>query len=240
MYHYTYKVVSQSGKFYVGRHSTENIDDGYVGSGKWVRSIKDTNILEKEILDFYDDFDSLVSAEQKLIAEHINDPNNMNFNLSPVGFSTGKMNPAKDNSERKKRSERVSGDGNPAKMLEVRIKISRSLKRRFLEKENHPMFGKFHTETSKNKIRDSKIGSCASPETKLKLSDINRNRVLSGKNPDFTMKGKNHSVEAKARMAKAQQNRQRKICPYCGKESAVNTYARWHGEKCIERDRLGL
>jgi hypothetical protein len=40
MIHYTYMTVSDTGKYYVGRHSTSNLFDGYKGSGKWVRSIK--------------------------------------------------------------------------------------------------------------------------------------------------------------------------------------------------------
>lgn len=33
-YHYIYKITrNQDGKFYVGMHSTDDLDDGYFGSG---------------------------------------------------------------------------------------------------------------------------------------------------------------------------------------------------------------
>lgn len=54
MLHYTYKISHPSGKYYLGKHSTENLEDGYMGSGIWPRSIKDKSILSKEILEFCD------------------------------------------------------------------------------------------------------------------------------------------------------------------------------------------
>lgn len=49
MYHILYRTTMQdSNKFYVGRQSTTNLKDGYLGSGKWVRSIKDKSVLSRE------------------------------------------------------------------------------------------------------------------------------------------------------------------------------------------------
>lgn len=44
MKHFIYKTISPSGKFYISRHSTNNIDDGYLGSGKWIRSIRNKSV----------------------------------------------------------------------------------------------------------------------------------------------------------------------------------------------------
>jgi hypothetical protein len=65
MFNYTYKITSTSGKYYVGRHSTNNINDGYIGSGKWVRNIKDKSKLSKKILEYFDNFEELKKAEGK-------------------------------------------------------------------------------------------------------------------------------------------------------------------------------
>lgn len=35
MFYFTYITTHTNGKFYVGRHSTEKLDDRYFGSGKW-------------------------------------------------------------------------------------------------------------------------------------------------------------------------------------------------------------
>jgi hypothetical protein len=78
MIHYTYKITDpHSGRYYVGRHSTENINDSYIGSGKWIRSLNDKKNLIKEILSYYDDFKSLCEAEETLITEHYNNELNM-------------------------------------------------------------------------------------------------------------------------------------------------------------------
>ena len=106
-YHFIYKTTSPSGKYYIGRHSTTDLHDGYVGSGKWVRSIKDRRSLVREILAFCDDFDTLLITEQQYLTEHVGQPNCMNFNNSPVGFASGDLNPAKTELERAKRSERL-------------------------------------------------------------------------------------------------------------------------------------
>ncbi len=35
-YHYIYKITRDDGHYYVGMHSTDNLDDGYFGSGKYI------------------------------------------------------------------------------------------------------------------------------------------------------------------------------------------------------------
>ena len=89
--HLIYKTSSPSGKYYVGRHTTSDINDGYVGSGKWVRSIKDSSRLIREILEICPTFDMLVAAERKYLSEHVGKENCMNFNNQPVGFGSGKF-----------------------------------------------------------------------------------------------------------------------------------------------------
>jgi len=145
-YFYTYKTTHSSGKYYIGRHTTNKINDNYFGSGTWVRSIKDKSELQREILEFYESFEALLEAEQKLINENLNLPNCMNFNNSTCGFASGDLNPACSEEGRLRTSKRVSGDLNPAKRPEVAEKISESNKKH--AKEN-PRFGYKHSEESK-------------------------------------------------------------------------------------------
>ena len=55
IYHFIYKTISDSGKYYIGRHSTKNLNDGYFGSGKWIRSLKNKSNLKREIIEFLPD-----------------------------------------------------------------------------------------------------------------------------------------------------------------------------------------
>jgi hypothetical protein len=68
-YHYIYKTTCNvNGKYYIGMHSTDNLEDGYMGSGKrlW-NSInyhgKETHV--KEILEYCKSREELVDLEKK-------------------------------------------------------------------------------------------------------------------------------------------------------------------------------
>jgi hypothetical protein len=90
----------------VGRHSTEKLDDGYMGSGKWPFLCQQSGIaLDREILEFYDSVEEVKKAEGKLLDEHFGKPECMNFSNVPAGWPTGDANPARTPEERKKRSE---------------------------------------------------------------------------------------------------------------------------------------
>lgn len=39
MYHYVYKVLFESGEYYIGKHSTADLDDGYKGSGRSLKEL---------------------------------------------------------------------------------------------------------------------------------------------------------------------------------------------------------
>lgn len=62
--------------------------------------------------------------------------------------------------------------------------------------ENHPMYGKHHTEETKEKISQANTGRIQSEETRKKISDA----VSGDKNPFY---GKKHSEEAKRKMSEA-------------------------------------
>jgi hypothetical protein len=88
-YHFIYKTSSPSGKYYFGRHSTSNLNDGYYGSGKWVRSVKQKEKLTTEIIEYAPSFQELLLLEEKYLQEYVGKPNCMNFNKLSVGFPFG-------------------------------------------------------------------------------------------------------------------------------------------------------
>jgi len=69
--HYLYKIENKlNGKIYIGVHSTENINDGYMGSSTLVsRAIEKygRNNFSKTILEYCDSRESLMDLEKKIV-----------------------------------------------------------------------------------------------------------------------------------------------------------------------------
>ena len=90
-YHYIYKItrIDGSDKFYIGMHSTDNLDDGYFGSGSLLsRSIKkhgqDKHV--KEILEHLPTREALKLREKELVNEELlGDKRCMNLKLGGHG-----------------------------------------------------------------------------------------------------------------------------------------------------------
>lgn len=86
VYHYTYKTTNLiNGKYYLGMHSTSNLNDGYLGSGvilwKSINKYGREN-FKLEILQFYKNRKELKLNEEKLIDEKVLlDPMCMNLSI---------------------------------------------------------------------------------------------------------------------------------------------------------------
>lgn len=87
-YHFLYKTTNLlNGTFYIGIHSTNNLNDGYLGSGKRLRrSIKKygTENFKLEILEFFENRELLVEKEKELVNTDLLQNNNC-MNLRPGG-----------------------------------------------------------------------------------------------------------------------------------------------------------
>lgn len=87
-YHYIYKITClKNNRYYIGMHSTDNLEDGYFGGGKRIKnSVKKhgKDVHRKEILEFFESRDLLRQREIELVNEELlNDP--MCMNLQPGG-----------------------------------------------------------------------------------------------------------------------------------------------------------
>ena len=89
-YHYIYKITCNiTNKYYIGMHSTNNLEDGYFGSGKrlWF-SInyhgKENHV--KDILEFLPNRQLLKEREEKIVNQHLlNEPLCMNLVIGGQG-----------------------------------------------------------------------------------------------------------------------------------------------------------
>ena len=83
-----YKTTHKNGRYYIGKHETNDVNDGYLGSGNWVKSIKDILELSREILTEATSEVELRQLEEYYIALHYDDPLNMNFKRASVGLTS--------------------------------------------------------------------------------------------------------------------------------------------------------
>ena len=101
MYHYFYKIVNKvDGKFYYGVHNTENIEDGYSGSGKILKlAYKKYGIdnFEKTIEKFFDTEEEAFAYEKEIVNEDmIKNPMCYNAQIGGKYFGTLGMVTVKD------------------------------------------------------------------------------------------------------------------------------------------------
>ena len=161
-YHYIYKITRNDGKYYIGMHSTNTLEDGYFGSGTLIiNSIKKHGLERhhKEILEFCQSRAELKIRERQYVNnELIADPNCMNLQLGGGGGFISKEHQIKCAS--------AGGKANGAKIAWFRHRakmskaVSDELKRRHVNGlvNYRGMLGKKHTETTKNKMRESASG----------------------------------------------------------------------------------
>jgi hypothetical protein len=155
--HYTYKITHQNGRYYVGRRSTKKdpLLDSYMGSGKWVKGVKDKSTLTKTIIAYYPTSEELKVGEMELIDKYFDDVYCMNIMYSSCGFVTGDKHPQfgkigelshmygrKASAEhRRKNSDAKSGQKHPQTTITnhiaklIKIRISEVIKDRAITEE---------------------------------------------------------------------------------------------------------
>lgn len=158
MYHTIYLITNKvNNKKYIGKHSTLDLYDTYMGSGKLLRYAINKHGIEnfkKEILFVFNNKQDMEAKEKELINETVIKGNSF-YNLSPGGQGGDMLKFASEERKRLK-SERISIKikGKP-KSLEHRKSIS--LFHADVSGNNNPMFGKPHKESTKNKIREKSL-----------------------------------------------------------------------------------
>lgn len=214
-YHYVYIITNKiNHKFYIGKHSTNNLDDGYMGSGIAVSKAIQKYGLEnfsKRILCFCDSSDDALKVEEFLVTENlIKREDCYNANIGGKGGSI------------KGKHWNLSN--------ETKKRISEALKGKYVG-ESNPRYGTHHTEETKQKMRESSKnktedyrlkmskslkGHKVSNETRAKISETLKNsgfQSTKGKhwkvseegkiNIGNAHKGKHHSEETKQKMSEA-------------------------------------
>ena len=140
-YHYFYKITNTiNGHFYYGVHNTDNLDDGYMGSGKRLLVAYEKYGIanfRKEVICFFDTADEAFKYESEYVTESLT-KNDDCYNIQKGGrtFNTSGMLPV------------VDKEGN---CFLVNKDDERYKNGEFV----FNWCGKHHTEKTKNKIRET-------------------------------------------------------------------------------------
>jgi len=146
--HYIYKTTCDVTKrYYYGMHSTNNLNDGYLGSGQRLWKSINKHGRENhsiEILEYLDDRNSLKAREKELITEDLlHDPMCMNIALGGTGGLLNKEHANKFH----KAGGKATGRKNITYVNDNKINTSNRYK-------NFPDWtGKSHKDETKEKIR---------------------------------------------------------------------------------------
>jgi len=172
MYYTIYKITNQiNGKIYIGSHKTGNLNDNYMGSGKYLkRSIEKHGVenFSKEILYVFDTPEEMYSKEAELVNEDfIAECNTYNLkvggfggfdyiNANPEIFLTKKRIDAMVENNKLRRAAWLHKYKTDESFREQNSKVL--AKASSIAQTNNPngtFFGKSHSEASKNKIGEA-------------------------------------------------------------------------------------
>lgn len=169
MKYYIYKTTNTSNnKIYIGVHKTDNPNDEYLGSGKWIkRAIKKygKDKFIKEILYEYDNKkDAYLKESQIVTSEFIEDVNNYNLNVGGKGGFGHINNNGLNGNSKSQLSQKLLRENDPEWVQNKSRNCSIVIKSQFesgvrSKKDFHcDWTGKNHKEESKKKISLSHKG----------------------------------------------------------------------------------
>jgi hypothetical protein len=259
MKHFIYKTIHPNGKYYIGRHSTTNLEDGYLGSGKWVSQIKKKDKLVREIVEFVDSFEELIIKEDEYLAEHYGKTDCMNMSNKSTGWAIGSANPMNNPTSVAK----ISGENHWTVSNKESIEMIRNAQLALVSDGTHNLIGESNPNkdgrNAKAAMKNGKHNSITNnPSTINALNGthhwqngkapnykgkLNKKLIEEGRHnflgPETNQKrideGTHNFVGSAANtkmLAEGKHPSQRKMTCSCGKTVSSSMYKRWHGDNC--------
>ena len=202
-YNYIYKTTCAiTNKFYIGMHSTNNLEDGYVGSGK--RLLHSINKYGKEnhvceILEFLPDRKSLAEREKEIVNQEML---NEELCINIVTGGEGGYNLKAVESNRLKKGKTYEEIFKTPEMVKHRRQLAKDNYSKSIESYNFKNIDKNkHSEIcKKGATAQQDSGYIHNEETISKIKDSNKNRDWSDrKSEDYR---NNISIRTKEAMSK--------------------------------------
>jgi hypothetical protein len=172
-YHFIYKTTNLlSGRYYIGIHSTNDLEDGYLGSGNRIRLAVRKHGKEnfkREILEFCDNREELKKREVSIITlEEIAKKECMNLVIGGGGFMLNDYHYQCSKKGGNVHAERMKND------LEYREKVIEKSK---INLQNHITSGNHNFKT--------RLGFITSDETKRKMSESSKGTGIGETNSQY-------------------------------------------------------
>ena len=171
-YNYIYLITNNiNSKIYIGKHSTNNLNDGYMGSGVLIKKAIQKYGIEnftKDYLAFCDTEEKLNWFEKFYIKKY--KAREVGYNLTDGG--DGSLGFIMTEEAKQKISKSLKGRKQYEMTEEIRQKQSISHKGRI-----SPMKGKHQSEESRQKISGTLKGKTFSEEHKQKISEAKKGKI---------------------------------------------------------------
>lgn len=238
-FNFIYKTTNLiNNRVYIGKHSTDNLDDNYLGSGKLIKQAINKygrDNFKREILEFCNNEEGLNKKEVKLIMEQNSTKRSFGYNIAnggegtlglvhseetKLGFSLNRMgdkNPNFNNKMSDSSKNRIS-------VANTGRKVSKEMRRK-LSISN---IGKIRSEESKEKYRKANLGD-KNPMFGKKPWNEGMEIYIGEENPFF---GRVHTLESLNKMRYSHSKRKRVTCLHCNKTLDISNATRWHNENC--------
>lgn len=167
MYYSVYKTTNTiNGKIYIGCHKTENLDDGYIGSGKYLQyAIKKygRENFKKEILAVFDNKEDMFEMESVLVDDEFIE-SEVTYNLkkggdggfdfinSNISFENRGFDYINKNGMNNTAGQHLIGSKKHLELLKSDLNYRDEWISKLKENHSRPFAGKKHTDDAKKKI----------------------------------------------------------------------------------------
>ena len=223
MFYYLYEIRNNlNGKIYVGVHKTKNMNDGYMGSGKVIKTAIEKHGIEnfsKTILETFSSEEEMYAREKEVVDDIFLMREDV-YNLrrgGTGGFEFINKNGLNKNDyersdEWKANLSKRMKENNPSKNQKVKEKNSARLKKDIAEGK-HP----FGDSDKQRELCTRQIEKGTHPFMGEKGRKLQEKRIKDG----------THNF--------CEMNISQYECNYCGIKTTLGNYKRWHGNNCKQK-----